>query len=311
MNCFRKSFHVAIVALIASLVTGCNKSSETGTTGILVSTDWLQEHLHDPDLVVLHAGTAELFDSIHIPGARLITPASFTISTDSLRNELPPKDSIEILLREAGINKESRILLYHETSRLLTRTARIFVTLDHVGLGGQTFLLDGGFPAWQEEQRECSGEASEFSYGNLDLVDTKKVVIGASELDRQRWNEEIVILDVRSDEEYYGTPGTEDAPAEGGHIEGAYFLPYQAKLMDERTHYFRSAPELRKIFKKAGVDPEKISVIYCGSGIRASVSYVAAVHLGYPVLLYDGSYEEWTRLGLPLTGPVAIPDTLE
>jgi len=81
--------------------------------------------------------------------------------------------------------------------------------------------------------------------------------------------------------------------------------------MDERTHYFRSAPELRKIFKKAGVDPEKISVIYCGSGIRASVSYVAAVHLGYPVLLYDGSYEEWTRLGLPLTGPVAIPDTLE
>ena len=311
MYCLRKSFFIAFAILIASQITGCSEVAETGTHGILVSTDWLQDHLYDSDLVVLHSGTAELFDSLHIPGARLITPASFTVGTDSLRNELPPTDSIEALLRSVGVNKETRIVLCHETSRLLTRTARVFVTLDHAGLGEQTFLLNGGFPAWQEEKRETTNDAPEFSYGNLDLPDSKEVVIRASELDRQRWSEEIVVIDTRSDEEYYGTPGTEEAPAKGGHIKGAYFLPYQSNLMEDRAYFFRSAPELKKIFQKAGMDPKKKTVVYCGSGIRASVNYVAARHLGYPVLLYDGSYEDWAGLDLPLTGPVAIPDSIE
>ena len=60
-------------------------------------------------------------------------------------------------------------------------------------------------------------------------------------------------------------------------------------------------------FEKVGMDPDKTTVYYCGSGIRASVSYLIARHLGFPALLYDGSYQEWEKLALPLTSPVIAP----
>jgi 3-mercaptopyruvate sulfurtransferase SseA len=56
------------------------------------------------------------------------------------------------------------------------------------------------------------------------------------------------------------------------------------------------------------MDPGKVTLIYCNSGIKGSLIYLAARHLGYPVLLYDGSYEEWEELNMPLTGPVDLPN---
>jgi len=292
----------------AFMLTDCSGDMESGTHGVLVSTDWLQDHLSDPDLVLLHSGSAKLFDSLHIPGARLIIPGDFTVNDSTRRNELPHPDSIAELLRSVGVDNDSRIVLYYESSRLLSRTARVFVTLDHVGLGERTFVLNGGFPAWQEEEREITDAPPDFSQGNLVLTDLKKLVIGAAELDQRRWSDETVVIDVRRDEEYYGSPETGEDTAEGGHIEGAYFLPFQDLLVDDTSHLFRPDPELRELFRNVGMNPKKRTVVYCGSGIRASVSYLAARHLGYPALLYDGSYEEWKELDMPLTGPVTIPN---
>ena len=297
--------------LLAFMLTACSEDKESGTPGILVSTEWLQDHLNDPNVVLLHSGSAGLYDTLHIPGARLIIPANFTVNTDSNRNEMPPADSIVELLRSVGVNKASKIVLYYENSRLLSRTARVYVALNHIGLGERTFLLNGGLPAWQEEERETTDVSPDISFGNLDLSDSKVVVITAAELDQQRWSDDVVVIDTRTDEEYYGTPGTEEASADGGHIEGAYFLPYQDLLSDDRSYLFKSDAELKELFRNAGMDPDKVTVVYCGSGIRASVSYLAALHLGYPALLYDGSYEEWKKLDWALTGPVAIPDKNE
>jgi len=298
-----------VVAFTATLMSmGCSGERESGTPGILISTDWLQDHLNDPDVVILHSGSAELYDSIHIPGARLIIPYSFTVNFDGMRNEMPHTDSIGELLKIVGVDNDSKIVLYHESSSLLSRTARVYVTLDHAGLGERTFVLNGGLPAWQEEERETSDVAPEISRGNLESLNSKELVIESAELERQRWSDDVVVIDTRTDEEYYGTPETEEESAEGGHIEGAYFLPYQDLLLEDRSYMLRPDNELEELFRKAGMDPEKTTVVYCGSGIRASVNYLAARHLGYAALLYDGSYEEWMELDLPLTGPVTVPD---
>jgi len=306
-----KRLFLASAFLLALIFTDCTGEKESGKPGVLVSTAWLQDHLNDPDLVILHSGSAELFDSLHIPGARLIIPGNFTVNTDSLRNQMPPGDSIVALLRRVGVNNDSKIVLYYETSRLISRTARVYVSLDHIGLGGQTYVLNGGLPKWQEEDGESSEKPGSFTPGNLDPASTKEVIIGVNELDQQRWNSDVVVIDARSDEEYYGSPETEEYYADGGHIEGAYFLPYQDLLSEDNSYMFRSDANLKELFKKVGMDTEKRNVFYCGSGIRASVSYLAARHLGFPALLYDGSIEEWDELDMPLTGPVTLPDNNE
>ena len=310
MSDLRNSVYL-LFSLTVILVCGCSETIEHGDSGVLVSTDWLQDHLKDPDLILLHAGTADFYDSIHIPGARLILPSEFTMETVELNNEIPPVDSLQEVLRSVGVNQGSRIVLYCQSASLLSRTARIYVTLEHLGLGERTYFLNGGLPAWQEEERELTDLVPEVRPGNLELTGLKQVVIESAELDRQRWSDTVVVLDVRSDEEYYGTPESEEGPAEGGHIEGAYFLPYRDLLVEDSIYMYKPDSELQGLFRKAGVDAGKRTVVYCGSGIRASVSYLAARHLGYPVMLYDGSYEEWSGLDLPLTGPVARPDENE
>jgi thiosulfate/3-mercaptopyruvate sulfurtransferase len=297
--------------LVLFLLTACSEQVKDDVHGILISTDWLEEHLDDPDLVILHSGSEELYDSIHIPGARLTIPARFTETAADKRNEMPPADSLLALLRKLGVNNDSRIVLYAQSTSLIARTARIFVALDHLGLGERLHVLNGGLPAWQEEERKLTHLVPDIEPGNLTLAELKKVIIKSSELNKGRWSEDLVLIDARSDEEYYGTPASEDNPAVGGHIEGAYFLPYQDLLVDENPYLIKPVMELENLFSKMGMDREKMTVVYCGSGIRASVSYLAVRHLGYPALLYDGSYEEWSSLDLPLTGPVPQPGTNE
>jgi thiosulfate/3-mercaptopyruvate sulfurtransferase len=244
---------------------------------------------------------------LHIPGARLIDPYDFVLSTDSLNNELPPMDTIVSLLRAAGVRNNSGIVLYYENERLISRTARVFVTLDYAGYGDRTSVLNGGFPGWIEEDRLTTDDPSEVVAGDLQPGDAREVIIRAHQLDMQRWNPEYVIIDARSTEEYYGEIDTTGLGASGGHIEGAHFLSYESNLSESSPHMFKENDQLTVQFKKAGMDLNKTAVYYCGSGIRASVSYLVARHLGYPTLLYDGSFQEWEELELPLTSPVIEP----
>lgn len=311
MYYLRKFLFKPAVLLLAFLLTHCSGGEESGTTGILVSTQWLQDHLNEPDVVILHSGTAELFDSLHIPGARFISPYSFTVNTDFNRNEMPSVDSIVDLLREVGVNNDSEIVLYHENIGLLNRTARVFVALDYLGLADQTKFLNGGLDAWLEEGYETADKLADFIRGTLEPGKSKEIFITASEIDLQRWSEEVVLIDARSEEEYYGTPPSPEESANGGHIEGAYSLSYLDLTTDDSPYLFRSDSELKELFREAGMDPGKATLIYCNSGIKGSLNYLATRHLAYPALLYDGSFEEWEDLELPSTRAVAIPEKNE
>ena len=303
-----KCLFVPASFVLALMLISCSGDKESERPGILVSTEWLQEHLNDPNVVLLHSGSADFYDTLHIPGARLIIPARFTVNSNSNRNEMPHSDSLVEELRKVGVDNDSKIVLYHEKISLLNRTARIFVALDHLGLGEQTKVLNGGLPAWQEKGYEITDELNDFSPGKLESVDSKELFITATEIDQQRWSDHVVVIDARSDEEYYGTPGSLEEPSEGGHIEGAYSLSYLDLTTDESPYLFRTDTELKELFREAGMDPGKVTLIYCNSGIKGSLNYLVARHLAYPAMLYDGSFEEWEELDMPSTRPVSILD---
>jgi len=305
-----KYLSLLVIITLVFLTMECDKGMPADG-GVLVTTEWLQDHLSDPQFIVLHAGTQEGYDSLHIPGARLILPGDFVVSDGELRNELPAMDTVVNLLKNAGVNNDSRIVLCYESDRLVSRTARVYLTLVYAGLSEQTYVLNGGMPAWYEEGRETTDLDPGHSEGNLEALEPVKVLMSASDLERNRWAPHMVVIDARTPDEYHGTADADEEDAARGHVEGAYALPYQNTLLEDKPYLFKSDAELEELFQDSGMDRDKTTVVYCGSGIRASVSYLTASHLGYPVLLYDGSYEEWNRLDLPQTEAFDPPDENE
>lgn len=281
---------------------------------VIVSADWLQAKMKDPKLVLFHVGTKEVYDSIHIDGSLFLDPSNFVVSSDGLRNQLPEPGRLWLLLDSLGVEKNSDLVLYSESERQLTRTARVFLTLDYAGYGDQCHVLNGGLDGWLERNERpglsqerknttVPGENRETAERPDDLQ-AKAVTITAEQLNQHRWDPEYVIMDVRSAGEYFGQIDSSGQVGTRGHVEGAYFMDYHFLLDDSEPQFIKNDEELLKEFKKAGMDRRKTAVFYCGSGVRASLSYLVARHLNYPALLFDGSYQEWEQLGLPLTSPV-------
>ena len=295
------------------LFAACSSSDNQTGDSLIVSAEWLQEHMNDQGLVILHAGTWEVYDSIHIEGAQFIDPYDFTVDANDLGNELPKLDSVMALLASAGVKNNSKIVLYYESEDLITRTARVYLTLDFAGWGDRTHVLNGGLPGWNEKGLASSSgsEGSQTLSPETIGGEEKVVTIVARELNLKRWNPEFVVIDARSSDEYYGEIDSTEVKGAGGHVEGANYLDYNHLLSDEENHMIRSDEELQKELVKAGMDYNKTAVFYCGSGMRASLNYLVARHLGYSALLYDGSIEEWELLELPQTSPVMDPSKFE
>jgi thiosulfate/3-mercaptopyruvate sulfurtransferase len=260
--------------------------------------------MDDPGLILFHVGTEEVFDSIHIPGARLLDPYAFTSGRDSLRNQVPELSVLDSLLTALGVHEDSKLLLYYEDENLAGRTSRVFVTLEFVGLGDRCMLLNGGLTAWTNMGGETTNLATAFSPGNVSLSINNEVIASAGEVDQFRTHPSYVIGDVRSFEEYFGELDSTDFTPSGGHVEGAIHLPYEDLFSETDPHLLKEDEALLSTFAEKGVKGTETLVFYCGSGIRASVSYLVARHLGLKPLLFDGSIEEWERLDLPVISPV-------
>ena len=125
---------------------------------MLVTTDWLSQHLNDPKMVILHvSGNRTVYDAGHIPGARFVSLAELAITRNGVPNELPETAELKKLLEAAGVSDDSRVVLYSDASVL--PATRAYFTLDYLGHGEQAALLDGGLEKWRGEGRALSKDA--------------------------------------------------------------------------------------------------------------------------------------------------------
>lgn len=258
--------------------------------GPLVSTEWLAAHLGRPELVLLHVGTAADFAQGHIPGAQLVELADVSVTTqDGLRVELAPAERLAETLRRRGVSETSRVVVYAGGVPLQVAT-RVYFTLDYLGLGDRTGLLDGGLAAWQAEGRPLSRNAAPPAAGNFTPRPSPARVVDASWLRLDQVGRSFTLLDARAPEFYSGAKA---AASRAGHIPGARNVPI-ATLLDAQGK-FKSREELEAILEAAGARRNAPVVVYCHVGVQASALYFAARYLGYDVRLYDGSFEDWSR----------------
>jgi thiosulfate/3-mercaptopyruvate sulfurtransferase len=263
---------------------------------MLVTTDWLASHLHDPDLVVLCIADDEQFYSAgHIPGARLVRLEEIVTPKSGVPNQLPAVDRLKKVFESAGLNNHTRIVLYGERQGVLA--ARAYFTLDYLGFADRASLLDGGIEKWQAEGRDESKETPHFEVGKLEvqvhpeiLADTPQV----AEYAHTASPSGPVLLDARPPAEYSGEKLSEDV-TEAGHIPHAKNLYWFEMLHSAELPTLRPIPDLKQMFESAGATPGKEVITYCRTGMQSSLDYFVAKYLGYSPRMYVGSFYEWTR----------------
>ncbi|HEY2939370.1 MAG TPA: sulfurtransferase [Gaiellaceae bacterium] len=265
---------------------------------VLVTTDWLAEHLNDDVVVVAEVDeNPDLYDEGHIPGS--INLHWRDDLQDPVERDLVEREVFERLLGERGISNDTTLVLYGDKNNWFAAYAYWYLKIyGHEDVR----ILDGGRQKWIDESRELTTDvptpqraqykAKERDESIRAFRDAVREGIGAGEK---------ALVDVRSPQEYAGEliapPGYEQEGAQrGGHIPTAQSIPWAQAVRDDGT--FKSADELRELYQDKGVSPEKEVTAYCRIGERSAHTwFVLRELLGYETVKnYDGSWTEWGNL---------------
>lgn len=271
---------------------------------LIVSSDWLSNHLNDNNIVLLQVGSKDSYNSAHIPGARYISFDDYAPSDrNGLHRQMPDAEYLVNLFENLGISNNSRIILY--TDNWVTPTVRLYLTLDYIGLGDRTSILNGGIANWQNENKMVTDVIPKPAKGNIsaktsDIIATKEFLL--NHLD----DPSVTVIDART-EDFYSATAEMDHYPRPGHIKGAFNIQFTQLTEGESPYLFKTKSELKSIYENAFVNNENTTVAYCHIGQQASLVYFVGKLLGYNMKLYDGSFEEWSAdEDCPVTGRVKV-----
>ncbi len=276
----------------------------TTTSTALVSTDWAREHLDDPKVRFLEVDVdTDAYDTGHLPGATGINWKSQL--TDSVMRDLVSREDLQSLLRAAGVDDDTTIVLYGDNNNWFAAWA--YWQLRYQGLDNVR-LLDGGRIKVEADGLQLTTVAPSHAAGSITLPEQtreelrayrQQVIDGIGSPDRD-------LVDVRSPEEFRGELAApahlpQEAAQRRGHIPGAVNVPWSTAVAEDGT--FKPIEQLRELYASKGVDGEDEVVAYCRIGERSSHTwFVLHELLGYRnVRNYDGSWTEYGSLvGVPI-----------
>jgi thiosulfate/3-mercaptopyruvate sulfurtransferase len=286
----------SLFIIFLSAAARCSSNGPSDRPGLLVTTEWLANHLNDENLVLLHAGwTNGNYRRGHIPGARFLWLNSLAKDTPERSTELPSVKEARAVLRDLGITQGSRIVVYFEGQNM-TMATRMILTLTYFGLGDRVALLDGGFDAWKSEGRPVSKAIPSVKPGTFVPKLHPEVVNDAGWVRAHLSDPNVTIIDARARRYYDGTAGNPP-----GHLPHAVSIPFSS--VADSTNRILNPDSLRVVFEKAGVKPGSHLVTYCHVGQQATLVYFAARCLGYNASVYDGSFQDWADREFPVEDP--------
>jgi thiosulfate/3-mercaptopyruvate sulfurtransferase len=254
---------------------------------VLVTPQWLNEHKNDPNLVLLQVNFLQAeYEKEHIAGARFLWPGWLAPNSPQTSYNEPNLKEAQELLRKLGISNTSHVVVCHVKNEVAP-SARMFLTLEHLGLQGQVSFLNGGLEAWKKDGFPVTKEIPIVSKGKFKVKSNALLVDKAYVLNTLQSSD--VVVDARLPRFYDGEP---TGNPRDGHIAGAKNIPY-TEMVDEFNR-FKPVEDLQAYFTPVVPDKTNEVVTYCFIGQTASVVYLAGRVLGYNMKLYDGSMQEWS-----------------
>jgi len=265
---------------------------------VLVTTEWLAEHLGDGDLAVAEVDeNPDLYDEGHIAGAVKLHWRDDL--QDPVERDVVDKETFERLLGGRGIGNSTTVVLYGDKNNWFAAYAYWYLKVyGHADVR----ILDGGRQKWIDEGRELVTDVPSPGQQSYAAQDRDESIRAYRDQVRE-WLEGggVALVDVRSPGEYAGDliapPGYEQEGAQrAGHIPTAVSIPWASAVRDDGT--FKTAADLLALYGGRGVTADKEVTAYCRIGERSAHTwFVLSELLGYErVRNYDGSWTEWGNL---------------
>ena len=276
----------------------------------IVSSEWLAQHLNDPELQVFECTTyldylppggdapyrvvsgRTDYERGHIAGAGFLdiqNELSDTSSASHLRFTMLPPDRLAEVLGRRGIGDGRRVVLYSR-DRYVWAT-RVWWMLRSIGFDSAS-VLDGGWEKWAREGRPTSTDEPVFAAAPLTARPRPGVFVGKDDVVAAMDDPGTCLINALDPELHSGANPRYGRP---GRIPGSANIP-SASLVDPDTNTFVSAPEAAAAFHGVGADASRRTLIYCGGGIAATLDAFLLHNLGYEdVSVYDASMSEWAR----------------
>lgn len=294
---------MATLALLSACAT--SKPEPTVTVGVdpvmgtLVTTEWLSQHLDDPDLVVLdcyvhiefdetgglvtQSGRAH-YDKGHIPSAGFADLVNDLSDGDNpLQYSLPSPEQFSSAMGALGVGNNTRVVLYDGYNSAWA--ARVWWMLRWIGFD-RVAILDGGLKAWVADGLPLSTEPASRPAQELTPIPRPQLIADRDEVLAAINNDDVSLIDAMPSSHYRGEMVFYER---SGHIPGASNIP-ASELVDESGHY-RPVDELAALF---GDDHKTRAITYCGGGIAASSDAFIMTRLGFTdVAVYIASLQEW------------------
>ena len=252
----------------------------------LVSPDWVEERLTRPDILVIDTRFFMRHLMGHLKSAVNVPPPKLRDSEGKLLSQ----DSLAQLFGEAGLSDQETPVLYDGYDG--RNVAMVAWALEYLGRD-DVHIMDVFFDRWKDEGREVFYRPVPKTPRQF----TPRVnpALRAS-IDDISQLPDLKLVDTRSREEYHGETDADEKP---GHIPGAVNVVWQ-DLVGEEGQLLGSQEQVQDYLSKVGISQGDRIVTYCKVGARASIGYLAFQQLGYDVAVYDASYAEWEKSGLPI-----------
>jgi thiosulfate/3-mercaptopyruvate sulfurtransferase len=269
----------------------------------LVSTAWLAENIGRPDVAVIDAtyhlptvprdARAE-YAAAHIPGAAFFDIDAVSDHATSLPHMLPSPDAFAAAVAALGIGDRDHVVAYDAYGLFsAARAWWMFRVFGHDGVS----VLDGGLPKWRREGRPVSAALPSRPPGTFAPRFRPELVRSKDQMLANLRSKAEQVIDARSVGRFRGADPEPRPGLRGGHIPGSRNLPH-TRLVDPDELTVAPPEDLRDMFARAGIDPQRPVVASCGSGVTACVLALGLHVIGAErVAVYDGSWSEWGQPG--------------